>query len=381
MTTLIFVHGACVRDAQWWWAQMTRPLADHGITSVAVPLPSCGETGDELGDLYADVDACREAVSAAEGPVVLCGHSYGGMVITEAGADDRVTQLLYVTSVMPDAGQSQAELIGSEPAPWLQPGEDGTVGVDPDMIREFFLQDCDESTTEQALDRLTRQSLTPFTQPPRQIAWQQKPATYFVCTEDLATPADVQRRRVKDETRLVEFAAGHHPFLSRPDNSRKAWPPRSITISRKTVGFWFVAIPALLISLPLTADCRTMCEARAAGKAGPPKRDGCFPAYRQSRASPRHRPDGLRDRRPGAPGFRRKEEPVLARFWLTATAALDDNRVSVVVPDAPLLAQPKRERAAFLPVLLVRLSIRPADALGGRPEGSPRGRRVADAER
>jgi pimeloyl-ACP methyl ester carboxylesterase len=85
------------------------------------------------------------------------------------------------------------------------------------MIREFFLQDCDESTTEQALDRLTRQSLTPFTQPPRQIAWQQKPATYFVCTEDLATPADVQRRRVKDETRLVEFAAGHHPFLSRPD--------------------------------------------------------------------------------------------------------------------------------------------------------------------
>jgi pimeloyl-ACP methyl ester carboxylesterase len=85
------------------------------------------------------------------------------------------------------------------------------------MVREFFLQDCDESTTEQALDRLTRQSLTPFTQPPRQIAWQQKPATYFVCTEDLATPADVQRRRVKDETRLVEFAAGHHPFLSRPN--------------------------------------------------------------------------------------------------------------------------------------------------------------------
>jgi pimeloyl-ACP methyl ester carboxylesterase len=217
MTTLIFVHGACVRDAHWWWAQMTRPLADLGITSVAVPLPSCGETGDELGDLYADVDACREAVSAAEGPVVLCGHSYGGMVITEAGADDRVTQLLYVTSVMPDAGQSQAELIGSEPAPWLQPGEDGTVGVDSDMIREFFLQDCDESTTEQALDRLARQSLTPFTQPPRQIAWQQKPATYFVCTEDLATPADVQRRRVKDETRLVDFVAGHHPFLSRPD--------------------------------------------------------------------------------------------------------------------------------------------------------------------
>jgi pimeloyl-ACP methyl ester carboxylesterase len=196
---------------------MVQPLAAHGVTTAAVPLPSCGEAGDELGDLYADVDACREAISASEGSVVLCGHSYGGMVITEAGADDRVTQLLYVTSVMPDAGQSQAEMIGSEPAPWMRPGEDGTVGVDPDMIREFFLQDCDESTTEQAISRLTRQALMPFTQAPRQIAWRQKPSTYFVCTEDLATPAVVQRSRLKDQTRLVEFSAGHHPFLSRPD--------------------------------------------------------------------------------------------------------------------------------------------------------------------
>jgi pimeloyl-ACP methyl ester carboxylesterase len=196
---------------------MIQPLADHGIATVAVPLSSCGETGDELGDLYADVDSCRQAMTAAEGPVVLCGHSYGGMIITEAGADDRVTQLLYVTSVMPDAGESQADLLGSEPAPWLLPGDDGTVGVDPDMIREYFLQDCDEVTTEQAIGRLTRQSLTPFTQPPRHVAWQKKSSTYFVCTEDLATPAEVQRRRARPNTRLVEVNAGHHPFLSCPD--------------------------------------------------------------------------------------------------------------------------------------------------------------------
>ena len=217
MRTLVFVHGACVRDAAWWWSEMISPLADRGIASVAVPLSSCGETGDELGDLYADVDACRRAIAAAEGSVILCGHSYGGVVITEAGADDRVTQLLYVTSLMPEAGQSQAELIGSEPAPWMMLGDDGTVGVCPDLIRKLFLQDCDEATTEEALARLTRQSLKPFTQPPRQIAWQQKPATYFVCTEDLATPAEVQRQRVKENARLVEFQAGHHPFLSRPE--------------------------------------------------------------------------------------------------------------------------------------------------------------------
>ena len=217
MRTLVFVHGACVRDAAWWWSEMISLLADRGIASVAVPLSSCGETGDELGDLYADVDACRRAIAATDGPVILCGHSYGGVVITEAGCDDRVTQLLYVTSLMPEAGQSQAELIGSEPAPWMMVGDDGTVGVRPDLIRKLFLQDCDESTTEEALARLTRQSLTPFTQPPRKIAWQQKPATYVVCTEDLATPAEVQRKRVKQTARLVEFQAGHHPFLSRPE--------------------------------------------------------------------------------------------------------------------------------------------------------------------
>jgi pimeloyl-ACP methyl ester carboxylesterase len=217
MPTLIFIHGACVRDAPWWWAQMTEPLAARGIATATVPLPSCGEAGETLGDLYADVEACRRAIAAAAGPVILCGHSYGGMVITEAGAEDRVTQLLYVTSVMADAGQSQSDLVGSEPAPWLDPGDDGTMGVDPVLIRELFLQDCDEVTTEGALERLTRQALMPFTQPPRQVAWRRKPSTYFVCTEDLATRADVQRQRVRPGTRLVEFSAGHHPFLSRPD--------------------------------------------------------------------------------------------------------------------------------------------------------------------
>lgn len=206
-----------MRDGAWWWERMSRPLAERGIATSTVSLPSCGEAGEPLGDLYADVDACRRAIAATDGPVVLCGHSYGGMVITEAGADERVIQLLYVTSVMPDEGESQAALIGAEPAPWMRPGDDGTVGVDPAMIREFFLQDCDEPTIEQALERLTRQALTPFTQAPREIAWRQKPATYIVCTQDLATPTAVQRGRVRDGAATVEFDAGHHPFLSRPD--------------------------------------------------------------------------------------------------------------------------------------------------------------------
>jgi pimeloyl-ACP methyl ester carboxylesterase len=135
LPTLIFVHGACVRDAPWWWSQMTEPLAGRGIASVAVPLPSCGETGDGLGDLYADVDEARQAIAEAEAPVVLCGHSYRGMVITQAGADQRVAQLLY----------------------------------------------------------------------------------YFVCTEDLAIPTELQRQRASPRARLIDFPSGHHPFLSQPE--------------------------------------------------------------------------------------------------------------------------------------------------------------------
>ena len=214
--TLLFVHGACVRDADWWWSRMVEPLTERGVPTTAIALPSCGETGDALGDLGDDVQACRQAIRAVRGPVVLCGHSYGGVIITEAGAEERVTQLLYVTSVMPDSGQSQAEMIGGEPAPWLQPGED-TIGVDADMMPEYFMQDCDEATVEAAVARLTRQSLAPFSQPPREIAWRSTPASYIVCTRDLATPAETQRGRIRAGAHRVEFDAGHHPFLSRPD--------------------------------------------------------------------------------------------------------------------------------------------------------------------
>jgi pimeloyl-ACP methyl ester carboxylesterase len=85
------------------------------------------------------------------------------------------------------------------------------------MVREYFLQDCDEATIEAAVARLTRQSLAPFGQPPREIAWHSTPSSYIVCTQDLATPAETQRGRIRVGTHHVEFDAGHHPFLSRPD--------------------------------------------------------------------------------------------------------------------------------------------------------------------
>ena len=68
MTALVFVHGACVRDGDWWWSRMTQPLAKLGVPTIAVALPSCGEIGDTLGDLYDDVRACREAILSSTAP-------------------------------------------------------------------------------------------------------------------------------------------------------------------------------------------------------------------------------------------------------------------------------------------------------------------------
>ncbi|MEV5296324.1 alpha/beta fold hydrolase [Amycolatopsis methanolica] len=113
---VVFVHGALVGDAAWWWSRMTPLLPE----SVAVELPSRGGGGD----LYADVAAVRAALD--DGPAVLCGHSYGGVVMTEAAADHRAARhLVYVGSYLPDVGESLADVTGGV-AP-VEPAGEGLV--------------------------------------------------------------------------------------------------------------------------------------------------------------------------------------------------------------------------------------------------------------
>ena len=216
MPTAVFIHGACVRDADWWWGRMVAPLAARGIASAAVRLPSCGEVGETLGDLHDDAAAARAVVEAVEPPVLLCGHSYGGVVATEAGEHPAVSGLAFITSMMPDEGESLGSIAGADPAPWMDPGEDGTTGVHAELVPPLFLQDCDPETVEAAVARLTRQALAPFGQSPRAVAWRTRPSTYIVCRQDLAIPAARQRERAARASRVVEIDTGHHPFLSRP---------------------------------------------------------------------------------------------------------------------------------------------------------------------
>ena len=170
--------------------------------------------------MYADADAVRAALDEEDGPVVLVGHSYGGMVITDAAAGHgNVEHLVYVTSVMPEHDETLASLGGSrEPGPWLDPRpEDGTMGIKAELMPDAFMQDCDEAAVAGALERLTRQPLSVFGQTPRAVAWHEKPSTYVVCAEDRATPPEAQREFARRADSVVELTTGHHPMLSSPE--------------------------------------------------------------------------------------------------------------------------------------------------------------------
>ncbi|MCS5718805.1 alpha/beta hydrolase [Herbiconiux sp. CPCC 205763] len=220
---LIFVHGALVRDGQWWWQRTADLLHERtGIRSRAVLLPSCGETTlDEVaGGLVADAAALRRELDDVDSAIVV-GHSYGGTVIAEAGHHPAVSHVLYVSSYLPDVGQSQAAIMSGESDPVsVVGGDDGTLsasGYDADSFGFRFLQDADDVARNQAWERVTAQAAAAFLTPTTAAGWQGVDSTYIVCAQDRSTSIGLQRFHANRATRSVELPTGHHPFVSRPD--------------------------------------------------------------------------------------------------------------------------------------------------------------------
>jgi pimeloyl-ACP methyl ester carboxylesterase len=220
---LIFVHGALVRDGQWWWQRTADLLRERtGIRSRALELPSCGETtpGQAAGGLVADAAALRAQLDDVDSAIVV-GHSYGGAVIAEAGEHAAVAHLLYITSYLPDIGQSQAMIGSGESDPVsIADNGDGTLalsGYDRVSFGARFLQDADEATQQQAWERLTAQDAAAFITPTTAAGWVGIDSTYIVCAQDRSTSLELQRFHADRATRSVELPTGHHPFISRPD--------------------------------------------------------------------------------------------------------------------------------------------------------------------
>ena len=219
---VVFVHGACVRDGAWWWHRTAELLQKDGTSSAAPALPSCGEAGVAGGTdgpgLTEDAAAVRRTLEESDEATVLVGHSYGGIVASEAAAGvGSVTHLLFVSSYLPEVGQSLSDLSSGGPAPFLDVDPvAGTFGVRPELLVDTFLQDCDAEVQAEAPGHLARQSVHVLGQGVRAAAWQQVPSTYLVCGADRGTPAPLQREYARRAGRVVELATGHHPFLSAP---------------------------------------------------------------------------------------------------------------------------------------------------------------------
>lgn len=221
---LIFVHGALVRDGDWWWRNTAELLRERtGIRSRAVALPSCGEGGPGLvhGGLAADAAALRSALDDVDDSAIVVGHSYGGTVIAEAGSHAAVARLVLVSSYLPDIGQSQAAIMSGEEDP-VAVADDGTGllaldGYDPDSFGARFLADADVDTQRRAWEHVTAQGVEAFIAPTTAAGWQGVDSTYLVCAQDRSTSIGLQRFHAARATRSVDLPTGHHPFISHPD--------------------------------------------------------------------------------------------------------------------------------------------------------------------
>lgn len=220
---VVFVHGACVKDGPWWWHRAGAILQARGVSSVAPPLPSCGERGQSAGadgpGLSDDVAEVRQVLQSSEEPITIVAHSYGGIVIAEAAAGIAAVQhLVLISSYLPEPGQSLSSFAGDEPAPFLSVNpEAGTFGVQPELFVDTFMHDCPADVVAESVQHLAEQGLPVTQQPVQASAWQQVPSTYLVCTGDRGTPVDGQRDFSRRATRVIELDSGHHPFLSHPD--------------------------------------------------------------------------------------------------------------------------------------------------------------------
>lgn len=219
---VVFVHGACVRDGSWWWHLAADALRERGIGSVAPVLPSCGEGDRSAGPhgpgLPEDVAAVRTVLAGGDEPTVVVGHSYGGIVAAEAAAGaGAVRHLVFVSSYLPEPGESLSTFGTETPPPFLDFDADGgTFGARPDLFAQTFAQDCPPDIVRDGAARLVRQTLAVTGQPVQAAAWHDLPTTYLVCTEDQGTPATAQREFSRRADKVIEVNTGHHPFLSQP---------------------------------------------------------------------------------------------------------------------------------------------------------------------
>jgi pimeloyl-ACP methyl ester carboxylesterase len=165
--------------------------------------------------------AVRRVLSRQDGPALLVGHSYGGVVISEAGNDPVVAGLVYIAAFAPDAGESVASLIADPPAgapvPPILPPQDGVLMLDRAKFAASFAADVEPELAEFMADAQVPWGVEALQGAVTKPAWRTKPSWYLVATEDRMIPPGAQRGMAKRAGATVaEVAASHAVYVSRP---------------------------------------------------------------------------------------------------------------------------------------------------------------------
>jgi pimeloyl-ACP methyl ester carboxylesterase len=169
-----------------------------------------------------DVAVTRRVLEAQDGPAILVGHSYGGVVITEAGTDPKVAGLVYIAAFAPDRGESVSSLIQNPPpgapVPPILPPQDGFLFLDRSQFHASFAADVDADAAAFMADSQVPWGLEALNGAVTGPAWRTKPSWYLVSTEDKMIPPDAQRAMSKRAgSTVAEVKGSHAVYVSQPD--------------------------------------------------------------------------------------------------------------------------------------------------------------------
>ena len=214
---MVLVHGAW--HGPWCWQLLLPQLAQQGLAVQCPALPSAGDTPAGLAE---DASRLSAVLRGIAGPVVLCGHSYGGLVISAAAtAEVDIRRLVYLCAYMPETGESLETSLRNagerRPGHWVRRLPDGRAQVDGERAAALFYQDCPAATQTWAIDQLRPHWAQVLSQPVAQPAWQRHASTYVLCNADQALAPRIQREVYGPRAQqVVTLHSSHSPFLSQP---------------------------------------------------------------------------------------------------------------------------------------------------------------------
>lgn len=226
MTTFVLVHGSF--HGAWCWSRVAELLVAAGHTVTAIDLPGHGADRSPLAAQTLDtyVACVSGAIDAHAEPVVLVGHSMGGVVVTQTAErrPEKVRALAYVCAFLPRDGQSLLDLARTDDESLLVKNlvideAAGLHWVLEDAQRDVFYHDCPDEDAARAKRLVVREPLAPVSTPVRisEAAFGRIPRTYVECLDDRAMGPALQRRMVgATPCRVVSMRSGHSPFFSAP---------------------------------------------------------------------------------------------------------------------------------------------------------------------